>query len=458
MQAVDPQDQLFLWLEKRHQPMHVGGLQLVSTPEDAPDDYVARLTDSLRQHTAVTAPFNRRLGMRYGQLVWKEDASPDLFYHVRRHALPQPGRIRELLAFISAEHSHLLDREQPLWEVHLIEGLPGRRFALYTKVHHALVDGVSAMRVLQRMLSDDPALRELEPFWSRPARHRPEHGLSAVQGLLHLVSQSGRQLGTLPAVGRELLRTIQEARREPGYDSVFHAPPCILNRKISGSRRFAAQSFDMSRLRAAGAGADATLNDVALAICAGALRKYLKSLGELPDRSLIAMVPVSLRHDDSSEGNQVGVILTPLGTDIGDPFHRLVNIRHHVRQAKDRYRAMSPEEILNYNALVLAPAGFHLLTGLAPKWQTFNVVISNVPGPDHSLYWNGARMEGLYPVSIAMDRLSLNITLTSYNGQVEFGLIGCGRSLPSMQRMLDYLDEELGLLEQASHPKTGDNP
>ena len=152
MKPLSPTDQLFLWLEKRQQPMHVGGLQLFSFPDDAPDDYVAQLADRLRQYTKVTPPFNQRLDYRFGQPVWVEDEHLDLEHHFRFEALPTPGRVRELLSFVSAEHSHLMDRERPLWEFHLIEGLGERQFAVYIKVHHALVDGVSAMRMVTQML------------------------------------------------------------------------------------------------------------------------------------------------------------------------------------------------------------------------------------------------------------------------------------------------------------------
>ena len=190
-----------------------------------------------------------------------------------------------------------------------------------------------------------------------------------------------------------------------------------------------------------------TVNDVVTAMCAAALRTYLMNQDALPEKPLVAFVPVSLRRDDSSGGNQVGVILANLHTDVHEAGERLLKIHHGMEEAKQRYRHMSPEEIVNYTALTLAPAAFHLLTGLAPKWQTFNVVISNVPGPSRPLYWNGAKLEGMYPVSIDMDRLALNMTLTSYNDQVEFGLIGCRRTLPSLQRMLDYLEQGLAELE-----------
>ena len=453
MKPLSPTDQLFLWLEKRQQPMHVGGLQLFSFPENAPDDYVARLAEQLRQQHQVTAPFNRRLSYRLGQPVWVEDDQLDLEHHFRFEALPTPGRIRELLSFVSAEHSHLMDRERPMWEVHLIEGLKDRQFALYTKVHHSLIDGVSAMRLATRMLSENPHETGMPPIWDMTPRARSggdDGSLSLWRSVAHLLGSSGRQLGTIPTVAKELLKTINQARKDPAYDSIFHAPRSVLNQKITGSRRFAAQSYCLTRIKAVCEAYGTTVNDVVTAMCASALRTYLMNQDALPAKPLIAFVPVSLRHDDSAEGNQVGVILANLHTDEHDPGQRLIKIHHGMQEAKDRYRHMSPEEIVNYTALTLAPAAFHLLTGMAPNWQTFNVVISNVPGPSEPRYWNGARLEGMYPVSIAMDRLALNMTLTSYNGQVEFGLIGCRRTLPSLQRMLDYLEDALAELETSA--------
>src|SRR5690554_4318550 len=433
--------------------MHVGGLQIFSFPEDAPDDYVSKLAEQLRNDTEVTAPFNQRLDSRLAQPVWVHDDHLDLEHHFRFEALPTPGRIRELLAFVSAEHSHLMDRERPMWEVHLIEGLKDRQFALYTKVHHSLVDGVSAMRMATRMLSDNPEDTGLPPIWDLPRRARPDRdgpGSSLWHGITHVLGMSGKQLGTIPTVAKELLKTINQARKDPAYDSIFHAPRSVLNQKFTGSRRFAAQSYCLTRIKAVCEAYGTTINDVVTAMCASALRTYLMNQDALPAKPLIAFVPVSLRHDDSAEGNQVGVILANLHTDENDAGQRLIKIHHGMQEAKDRYRHMSPEEIVNYTALTLAPAAFHLLTGMAPNWQTFNVVISNVPGPSEPRYWNGARLEGMYPVSIAMDRLALNMTLTSYNGQVEFGLIGCRRTLPSMQRMLDHLEEGLAELETAA--------
>ena len=179
MKPLSPVDQLFLWLEKRQQPMHVAGLQLFSFPEDAPDDYVSQLAASLREYNLVSPPFSQRLESRLGRYYWTEDYQLDLEHHFRHEALPTPGRIRELLTFVSAEHSHLMDRARPLWQCHLIEGLQQRRFALYTKAHHAMVDGISAMRMAQRSLSTDPTARNLPPVWAQTRDNAPPRSEAA---------------------------------------------------------------------------------------------------------------------------------------------------------------------------------------------------------------------------------------------------------------------------------------
>ena len=456
MKPLSPLDQLFLLLEKRQQPMHVAGLQLFSFPEDARGPkYVSELAASVRDYCHPVPPFNQRLVRRLGQYYWVEDDHFDIDHHFRHEALPKPGRIRELLARVSAEHSNLLDRARPLWEAHLIEGIRGRRFALYTKAHHSMVDGIAAMRMGMRALSTDPEERNLPPVWAYQPRRRKgvklTNPVQAMSGLARFTSGAGRQIATIPALAREVYNVTQKARHDPDYVSIFQAPTTIINQPITGSRRFAAQSYSMTRMKAIAKRADCTLNDVLLAMCGSALRDYLISQHALPDQPLIAMVPMNIRQeDDPEDGNQVAAILANLGTHIADPGNRLEVIRASVQEAKTRFRQMTQEEILNYTALTLAPTGLNLLTGLAPRFRAFNVVISNVPGPREPLYWNGARLEGMYPVSIALDQIALNITVTSYCDQMEFGIVGCRRTLPSMQRLLDYLENGIHELEVAT--------
>ncbi len=453
MKALSPTDQLFLVLERRQQQMHIGGLQLFEFPDDAGDDYVLELAEQMRAFREPSPPFNRRLANKFGRPHWIEDRQFDLDHHFRHEALPHPGRIRELLALISAEHSALLDRERPLWEVHLIEGFSDRRFAVYSKIHHSLVDGIAAMRLAANALSPDPTARDLPPPWAQPVKKRSREPMSPVEAvslLARVGGAAGEQLSTLPGVLREMYKNVQKSRRHEDHLSAFQAPHSILNERITGSRRFAAQSYSLSRFKAIARAFDGTLNDVVLAVCGAALREYLIGQRALPDAPLIAMVPMSVRSEDCDDGNQIAMILANLGTHVADPSRRMEIVMGSVREAKARCARMSTAEIMNYTALMLAPAGINLLTGVNPKWQSFNVVISNVPGPQQPLYWNGARMQGMYPVSIVVDRMALNITLTSYVDSLEFGFIACRRTLPSMQRLLDYVEKAVDELEIAA--------
>jgi len=434
--------------------MHVGGLQLFSFPEGAGPKYVTELAESLRAYSCPQAPFDQHLISKFGQSYWETDTHFDLEHHFRHEALPKPGRIRELLARVSAEHSNLMDRERPLWEVHLIEGVRGKRFALYTKMHHSMIDGMSGMRLCMKALSTDPSARDLPPIWAMQPKKKKEPSKPTPTDLISSLAQfsgaAGKQLSTFPAVAREIAKSVKKAKTDPNYVSIFQAPQCLLNEPITGSRRFAAQSYPIGRIKRIGRAFDATVNDVVLAICGSALRDYLISQHALPDKPLIAQVPVSIRQDDSIGGNQIAMILANLGTHIADPSNRIEVIKASVNEAKQRFKQMTPAELLNYTALTMAPSALNILTGLAPKWQTFNVVISNVPGPKETLYWNGAKLEGMYPVSIPVDRVALNITLLSYVDQLEFGFTACRRTLPSMQRMLDYVENGIHELEVAA--------
>tara|TARA_R110001592_G_scaffold67059_1_gene205849 strand:- start:20820 stop:22190 length:1371 start_codon:yes stop_codon:yes gene_type:complete len=454
MKPLSLADQLFLWLEKRQQPMHVGGLHLFDFPEGAGPKYVTELAEYMYSFQQPIAPFNQRLKTRFGQYYWEEDSQFDLEHHFRHSALPKPGRIRELLALVSVKHSALMDRERPMWECHLIEGIKGRKFAMYYKAHHCLFDGVAAMRMTSRLLSEDPTARNLPPLWAIPEstrKHKPNiTQTNIVTSLAALAGEAGKQISTIPTLIKEVSHAIGQARNNPDYVSAFQAPPSILNKPITGSRRFAAQSYPLSRFKTLAKKMDATLNDVVLAVCGSALRNYLISQNELPDKPLIAMVPMSMRKDDSTSGNQIAMILASLGTHIADPAKRLQQVKNSVKDSKQRYSQMSLEEAINYTALTLAPAGLNMLTGLSDRLQAFNVVISNVPGPNKELYWNGAKLSGMYPVSIPLDRIALNITLVSYVDQLEFGFTACRRTLPSMQRLLDYVQMGIEELEVAA--------
>ena len=445
MRALGPIDQAFLWLERRQQPMHVGGLMLFKIPEGADESFVREVAEQFKATTPPVRPFNQRLD----GMFWNEDDEFDLEHHFRHIALPEPGRIRELLTYVSQEHSALLDRAKPLWECHLIEGIEGDRFALYFKMHHAVIDGIAGMRIAQKSLSPDPDAKAATPLWAIKRDRRPKEEVKALANFAETVNRLRHQATSVPKVAKELYQAIKASyEKDPDYVSVFQAPRSILNQRVSSSRRFAAQSYSLPRIKAIGKKLGVTINDVVMAMCAGALRTYLLDLNALPAKPLIAMVPMSLRRDDSDSGNQITMILANLGTHLADPLARVDVIHRSVQNAKDRFCRMTQSEIMAYSALVYSIAGLNLLTGIAPKLQAFNVVISNVPGPKEPMYWNGALLDGFYPVSIVLDGMALNITLTSYVDRLEFGLIACRKALPSMQRLLAYLEDSLNELEQ----------
>lgn len=449
-------DSLFLLAESREHPMHVGGLQLYELPEGAGPDYVSELHRQLVQAVDVRPLFRRRPMnpvSSLGQIAWGNDDDLDLEYHVRLSALPTPGRVRELLELTSRLHGTLLDRHRPLWEFTLIEGLQDGRFATYAKVHHALLDGVSALRLLQTSLSTDPSEMDMRPIWSPKLRTdasskppRTEDG-DPLQGLRSAV-KGIRDLATL---GPTALRVIDDAFREQSAGLSFKAPKSMFNVPITGARRFAAQGWPLDRIktvrRAAGG---ATVNDVMLAMCAGALRRYLIELDALPDKPLVAAIPMSLRADTGSMGgNAVGIILCNLATDIEDPAARLAEIRASMQKGKEVYHGLSPLQITALSAIPMAPLAIATIPGaLKITPPAFNVLISNVPGPRSSLYWNGARMTGAYPLSIPYEGQALNITVTSYVDTLQFGLTGCRRSVPHLQRLLTHLEDSLAELEK----------
>ncbi len=445
MRPLHPIDFIFLSLEKRQQPMHVGGLFLFQIPENAPASFIQNLVADIRNSKSIPIPpFNNKLN----GLFWDEDEEFDLDHHFRHIALPQPGRILELLTYISQEHSSLIDRAKPLWTCHIIEGIEGNRFAMYFKIHHAMVDGIAGMRLVEKSLSQDPNAKSIVPPWcveGPRAKRLKEPNVSRFKKIMNGVMG---QLGSTPRVMYELSQTVmKDMGRNPDYVSSFQAPSSILNQRVSSSRRFAAQSFEFDRLSHISKSLGVTINDIVLAICSGALREYLLSQDALPKKPLIAMVPASVRDDDSSMSNRITMILANLGTHKEDPLERLAIVRRSVQNAKEKFKRMNSNQILNYSAFVYSAAGLNIASGLLPKRQAFNLVISNVPGPREPLYWNGARLDALYPASIILDGQALNITMTSYLDKLEVGLTACRNALPKMQNLLTHLEEEIQRFE-----------
>jgi diacylglycerol O-acyltransferase / wax synthase len=467
MLPMSPADSIFLMAESREHPMHVGGLQLFAPPDGAEPEDIRRIFQHMIAADDVRPLFRRRARRSIGTgglWGWEQDGAFDIEHHVRHTALPRPGRVLELLALCSRMHGNLLDRHRPLWEVSLIEGLADGRYAIYFKVHHAMVDGVSALRLLRSGLSEDPDERDLPPPWAnrrgdgtdgnRPAggvqRGEIERGPGPLRDALRSALAVAGDAAGLPSA---LVRTVSRGIREQAAPLSFSAPKTMLNVPITGARRFAAQSWPIDRIRRIAKTGDATLNDVVLAMCSGALRAYLDGLDALPDTPLIAMVPVSLHVDDQHRegGNAVGVVMCNLGTHLADPADRLAAIHASMDDGKAAMSTMSPIQVVAMSAIGMSPLALAQLPGVHGMFRPpFNLVISNVPGPRSPLYYNGARLDGLYPLSIPVDGQALNITCTSYSDQLAFGLTGCRRSVPHLQRLLGHLDTELDALEHAA--------
>ena len=301
---------------------------------------------------------------------------------------------------------------------------------------------------MEKSLSQDPNAKSIVPPWcveGPRAKRLKEPNVSRFKKIMNGVMG---QLESTPRVMYELSQTVmKDMGRNPDYVSSFQAPSSILNQRVSSSRRFAAQSFEFDRLRHISKSLGVTINDIVLAICSGALREYLLSQDALPKKPLIAMVPASVRDDDSSMSNRITMILANLGTHKEDPLERLAIVRRSVQNAKEKFKRMNSNQILNYSAFVYSAAGLNIASGLLPKRQAFNLVISNVPGPREPLYWNGARLDALYPASIILDGQALNITMTSYLDKLEVGLTACRNALPKMQNLLTHLEEEIQRFE-----------
>jgi diacylglycerol O-acyltransferase len=462
---IDPTGVGFLLAENRSMPMHVGGLQLFEKPEGAGRGYAREMFEEMVGTERIAPLFLRhphRSARTAGQLVWETDDQFDIEHHVRHSALPKPGRVRELLDLCSRLHSTRLDWDRPLWEAHVIEGLRDGRLAMYTKMHHALVDGVSAMRLMASVLSTDPEQRDMPAPWGY--RERPPKAAQAQAELERNLSELPMQaLRTAMGITAEaagmpsaLIKTLSKSvRNEPSALSLY-APRTMLNQQITGSRRFAAQDWPMERLRGIGRATGTTINDVVIAMCSGALRSYLLELDARPDQSLVAMVPVGLNAKQSQiasaeGGNAVGSIMVKMGTQLPDPAARLRLVHASMADGKRALSQMTPMQILAMSALGQAPA---ILTPMLRMQgivrPPYNVIISNVPGPRTTHYFNGAKLVGSYPLSIPIHGMALNITCSSYDGLMCFGLTGCRRTLPHLQRLLTHLDDELAALEKAA--------
>lgn len=481
MQQLSGVDASFLYMESSTTFGHVASL-IIYDPKDTPGASYERTRALFEERLHLLDPMRRRLVQVPFDLdhpYWIEDPDLDLDFHIRETAVPAPGTDEQLGELIARLAARPLDRSRPLWELYVISGLPDGRIAQLTKIHHAAIDGVGGAQLLGNILDLEPdaapRLGERPPVEAVPSDQ--EMFTKAMTSLATRPYKQGRlavkMLRDLPQVGNAvdwggltrvfpapLQRLLGQSPRRVEDDVVglsktggFSAPHTRFNNKIGPHRRFAFTSVPIADVKAVKTALGVTVNDVVLGMCSGALRTYLEKHGELPEESLRCMIPVSVRSDDQANtyGNQVSGMLAALATDVADPRLRLQIINEDTQRAKDTLGAI-PAGLLTDVADFAPPA----ITARASRVMArttlanmidppFNVIISNVPGPQFPLYSGGAEMEHYYPVSAVADTQGLNITIQSYNGNCDFGLVACRDAVPDLwdltQMLVDALDE-----------------
>jgi WS/DGAT/MGAT family acyltransferase len=471
-------DAAFVYMDNTTTHMHVASTA-VFDPSTMPGGYAFDTVRALvESRLPRMAPFRWRLRevpLRLHHPVWVDDADFDLDYHVRRASLPAPGGAVELAEHAADVVGRPLDRRYPLWELHVVEGVLGGLFAVILKIHHAAVDGVSGLELAANLLdiSVDPEPRRDEDGPWRPGRS---------PGDVELVADAARDLGRRACSALRAARRAAEAAVEAAVEAaadpsrqeqapekpvpppgLFHAPRTPFNVPISAHRRFAFTDVSLEAVRSVRAAFGTTVNDVVLAGCAGALRRYLLEKGELSAEPLVAMVPISLRADDHTgvTGNVISAMLVRLPTDCSDAVERLHRVAETTREAKVDRPALGPSEWAELVAPTVASRAARLLAS-APVMERvgpiFNVVVSNVPGPDIPLYSAGARLVSLYPMGPIVDGVALNMTVMSYLDRLYVGLVACREAVPDLADLAGAVDDSFAELFEAVPPAGGARP
>ena len=479
MERLTGLDAAFLYLETPSHHMHVSMVSVFDT-STMPGGYSFEKVRAVIEERLPFIPmFRRRLvevPFRLHHPIWVDDPDFDLDYHLRRVAVPAPGRIEELCELASEFTSRQLDRSRPLWELCIVEGIEDGRIGVMAKVHHSTVDGVSGAEVMVHLfdLEPNPAPKEPDPA-AEP--DRPEHVPSDVElvgfALWSLARQPFRIAAKIPGTVRSLVDVVRRSRERegPAAPAPFAAPRTSLNAAITAHRKVAAVTLPFDDVKAVKRALDTTVNDVVLALCGGALRRYLDQRGELPDEPLVAVVPISVRSDPdvpSVGSNQVSAMFTSLATDLPDPKERIDAIAEVTRAAKDQHNAIGAKMLQDW-AEFAAPAVFtrasrlYSSMSLANRHRPIhNLVVSNVPGPPFPLYLAGAKLELLCPLGPVMEGAGLNITVISYMDTLDVGLIACRETVPDLWGLAHGFRDALAELKEVAgirdDPPTSDAP
>lgn len=456
-------DASFLYAETKNTPMHVAGLQHFEVPPGMGDDWFPTLQRYIADRVHLIPFMTRRLKttpLGIDHPVWVRDEAFDIDRHVRRARVPSPGTQQQLEQLVARLHEEQLDRAHPLWQYWLIEGLEDGTVAWYSKYHHACIDGMAGQAIIDILFSDDASIPPVPPAQERD---------DSDPGLLSLLwdatrnasLQPVRSTRMLPSLARTATSLVRKALdRETGLGALGQrAPRTRFNAAIGPYRSYAIGSLSLAEVKAVGKAHDCKVNDVFMAVCAGALARYLEERGELPDRPLVAGAPVSLRKPgDQSMSNQVTMLLTSLETQRRDPVERMIAIRESSQRGKGVVSALGAT---GFDDLTIPglPLAFRSLMAVADRLKLgdylpmpVNLIISNVPGPRREVFLNGARMLSHYPVSIPAHGNALNITVQSYLDRLDFSLTACMDTLPDADRLRDFMLEAFEELKARALP------
>ena len=450
MERLSGLDASFLYFENSTMLMHVCGLLVLDQSTMTERYEFDRLRAVLRERVGAKPSFRRKLHspvLNLDHPVWIDDDEFDIEHHVRRAIVAAPGS-REQLADVCADiAAQPLDRNRPLWEMWVLEGLADGSIAVLTKVHHATVDGVSGANLVSELCSLEPGAEPLtagvpEP----PAPKRPSDARIVVDGALRLARRPVKLARLLPSTVGVVPSWVDRARRGRAMPAPFTAPRTSFNGTITGHRAVAFTRMDLGQVKEVKNAFGCTVNDVVLATCSGALRRYLADRNELPDSLLVAMVPVSVHGKTTAGGtNKVSGMFAGLASDIDDPVERLAAIAKENLVAKEHHKTLSASLLQDW-AQFTAPNTFGLAVRVYSKLRLaerhpviHNLVISNVPGPPMPIYFMGARITGFYPFGPVFHGAGLNITVMSNDGRLDVGLIACRELAPRLWELADDL-------------------
>jgi diacylglycerol O-acyltransferase len=449
-------DLAFFVAESEASPKHVGGLMIYKRPARSPASFVADLYQELLAFDDVQAPFNRIIHFSLtGMPTWQESEAVDLEQHLFFHKLRRGKNGRqELYQLVSELHQPMLERSRPLWELHLIEGLSERRFAIYVKMHHASADGVTMVRWAADSLAASASDLELRPLWSTPRgpvnKKQTRLKEEMTQSLLGDLAGAGtRLLGIARLAAMLALEGVKLTKNAISLPFVADGNTPLTG-QVTPGRQFATASVTMVRVKEVCARTRSTLNHVALTCLDGALHRYLHDEGVELKRPITTQMPVNLRKEgERGTGNKIGIIPVELSPPTDDPYVRLRNIGFSLRNVRSMIDSVAPDAIESYTLITGVVAQLAEMLGLSKRLPPIgNTLVSNIPGPPKFLYLKGARMEELHPISTLPAGNLLNITLFSYAGQLFFGLIASDE-LPNLERLGCYVSEAFSELEQA---------